>query len=354
MAVSTEEREFVDHVVDLMQVVGPVSSRGMFGGHGLFIDGVMVGLIAWGELYLKVDDGNEPLFAAQGLERFCYRKDDKEMYMSYCQAPEQVFEDPDQMREWGTSAWDAALRAQSAKTKSSGGKVAKKSAKKTGSEKICCQENCQQEEARVMMSAEFFVTSLIVVLLPGTGVIYTISTGLLRGGRASLFAAFGCTLGIVPHMAASILGLAAILHASALAFQIVKFAGVAYLLYMAWSMWKETGGLSLADGAPALKPIATMARGFLINILNPKLSLFFLAFLPQFIDPHGGLVIVQMFELSGVFMTMTLLVFIGYGLLADLVRQHVVGSLRVQRFLQRSFAVTFAALGLRLAVAEPR
>ena len=94
-----------------------------------------------------------------------------------------------------------------------------------------------------MFSTEFLITSLVVVLIPGTGVIYTVSTGLFLGWRASVAAAFGCTAGITPHLSASILGLSAILHMSALAFQAVKFAGAAYLLYLAWAMWRETGSL---------------------------------------------------------------------------------------------------------------
>ena len=95
------------------------------------------------------------------------------------------------------------------------------------------------------MSIEFLVTSLIVVATPGTGVLYTLAAGLSRGSRASIVAAFGCTLGIIPHMAAAILGLAALLHTSALAFQILKYLGVVYLLYMAWNMLREQGALRI-------------------------------------------------------------------------------------------------------------
>ena len=137
-----------------------------------------------------------------------------------------------------------------------------------------------------MFSAEFLVTSLIVVLVPGTGVIYTVSAGLFLGWRASIAAACGCTAGIIPHLSASILGLSAILHASALAFQGVKFAGAIYLLYLAWSMWRETGTLSFDAPSDNQRAGRIAIRGFLINILNPKLSIFFLAFLPQFV-PAG-------------------------------------------------------------------
>jgi threonine/homoserine/homoserine lactone efflux protein len=210
-----------------------------------------------------------------------------------------------------------------------------------------------QKETAAMLSTEFLLTSLVVVLVPGTGVIYTVSTGLFMGGRASVAAAVGCTAGILPHLTASILGLAALLHVSALAFQVVKYAGTIYLLYLAWSMWRETGALQL--DAPAtkrsLRQIA--ARGFLLNILNPKLSIFFLAFLPLFVSPRAASPTLQMLLLSAVFMAMTLVIFILYGLLADAVRRHVVDSPRVATWLQRSFAVLFAALGVKLALTEP-
>jgi threonine/homoserine/homoserine lactone efflux protein len=203
-----------------------------------------------------------------------------------------------------------------------------------------------------MFSTEFLLTSLVVVLVPGTGVIYTVSTGLFLGWRASIAAAVGCTAGIIPHLTASILGLAAILHMSALAFQAVKYAGVIYLLYLAWSMWRETGALQF--DAPASKKTLRqiITRGFLINILNPKLSIFFLAFLPLFVSPQAASPTGQMLLLSAVFMAMTLVIFILYGLLADAVRRYVVDSPRVVVRMQRSFAIVFAALGVKLALTE--
>lgn len=127
----------------------------------------------------------------------------------------------------------------------------------------------------MMVTTEFLLTSLIVVLIPGTGVIYTISTGLFQGWKASIFAAIGCTAGIIPHLLATIMGLAAILHMSAVTFQVIKYIGVVYLLYLAWSMWKQTGAMQLESSNHTLKALQIIAKGFLINILNPKLSLFF-------------------------------------------------------------------------------
>lgn len=203
-----------------------------------------------------------------------------------------------------------------------------------------------------MCSAEFLLTSLVVVLIPGTGVIYTVSTGLFLGWRSSIAAAFGCTAGIIPHLLASILGLSAILHMSAVAFQCLKFAGVVYLLYLAWLMWRETGAVRLNSPSSKNGIWQIAMRGFLLNILNPKLSIFFLAFLPLFVSSGTSSPILEMFFLSLVFMAMTLVVFILYGVAANKVSRYVVNSPKLIVLLQRSFAAAFAALGLKLAMTE--
>jgi threonine/homoserine/homoserine lactone efflux protein len=199
---------------------------------------------------------------------------------------------------------------------------------------------------------EFLITSLIVVLLPGTGVLYTVSVGLTRGRRASIAAAIGCTAGILPHLLASIVGLAAILHASSLAFQTLKYLGVFYLAYLAWGMWRDAGALSLSERTGSESLVRVGVTAFLINILNPKLSIFFLAFLPQFVP--GGLRIpgLHMLYLGGIFMLMTLIVFVLYGLFADAVRYHIARSPRMVGAIQRSFAAAFIALGAKLATME--
>ena len=203
-----------------------------------------------------------------------------------------------------------------------------------------------------MLSAEFLITSLIVVLIPGTGVIYTVSNGLFIGWRASIAAAIGCTAGIIPHLAASILGLSAILHMSALAFQLVKFAGAAYLLYLAWAMWREKGSLSFDSPQDKKSFRKIITRGFLINILNPKLSIFFLAFLPLFVSSTAASPALQMLMLSGTFMAITLFIFILYGISANGVRTYVTNSPKTLIILRRVFAATFAALGFKLAMTD--
>ena len=202
------------------------------------------------------------------------------------------------------------------------------------------------------MSLEFLITSLIVVASPGTGALYTLAAGFSRGSRASLVAAFGCTLGIVPHMAAAILGLAALLHTSALAFQVFKYVGVAYLLYMAWNTLQEHGALKVEQQVDARSALQVTMHAILINILNPKLSIFFLAFLPQFIHTNEAHPLSQMLLLSAVFMAMTFVVFAIYGLFAAAIRNHVISRPRVLMWMRRSFAAAFAALGAKLAFAE--
>ena len=203
-----------------------------------------------------------------------------------------------------------------------------------------------------MLSLNFFITCLIVVLIPGTGVIFTVSTGLTAGKRASVFAALGCTAGIIPHLLASILGLSALLHTSALAFDMLKYAGVAYLLYVAYATWRDRSAFAVSD-TPTLSSARTlMWRGLLMNILNHKLTIFFLAFLPQFVTPGSTAPALQMLVLSAVFMVMTFAVFVMYGLLANVFRRAVIESPRVQNWLRRSFAAAFAGLGLNLAFAQ--
>jgi threonine/homoserine/homoserine lactone efflux protein len=198
------------------------------------------------------------------------------------------------------------------------------------------------------VSIEFLVTSFVVVVSPGTGVLYTLAAGLSRGARASVVAAFGCTLGIVPHMTAAITGLAALLHTSALAFQVFKYLGVAYLIYMGLDALRETGALRIDEKLEARSAAKVTLTAILINILNPKLSIF----LPQFVHTHEPNPLAHMLALSLVFMLMTFVVFVAYGLFAAAVRDHVISRPPVLTWMRRIFAGAFAALGARLALAE--
>lgn len=202
------------------------------------------------------------------------------------------------------------------------------------------------------MSTAFLITSLVVVVSPGTGVLYTLAAGLSRGRRASIVAAFGCTLGIVPHIAAAIVGLAALLHTSAIAFQTLKYLGVAYLLFLGWRTLREEGALSVeaADGVRSSRQVIVSAIA--VNVLNPKLSIFFVAFLPQFVAADEPNRLAHMLELSIVFMVLTFIVFVIYGLFAAAVREHVISRPRILTWMRRTFAGGFVALGAKLALTE--
>ncbi|WP_433626897.1 LysE family translocator [Nocardia sp. CA-120079] len=213
------------------------------------------------------------------------------------------------------------------------------------------------------MSIEFLLTTLVIVATPGTGVLFTLAAGLSRGTKASVIAAFGCTLGIIPHMVAAVTGLAALLNASAVAFQTLKYLGVAYLLYMAWNTFRDKGALAVPEaeaGTPSARQVITSA--VLLNILNPKLTIFFFAFLPQFVptlssdpqaiagDTGAPNALARMLELSGLFMLATFVVFAIYGACAAAVRNQVISRPAVVTWMRRVFGASFIALAGRLAV----
>jgi threonine/homoserine/homoserine lactone efflux protein len=202
------------------------------------------------------------------------------------------------------------------------------------------------------MSIEYLLTSIIVILLPGTGVLYTLAHGLSRGWRASMLAAFGCTLGIVPHIAASVVGLAALLYASSMAFQLIKYLGVAYLLYMSVSILRSGGSLQIKEKDRETKASRIVANGILLNILNPKLSIFFLAFLPQFVPAGSASPAIDMLMLGLIFMALTFVVFLGYGAFASATRHYVVSRPHVLVWFRRGFAMAFGLLGLKLALSH--
>ncbi len=202
------------------------------------------------------------------------------------------------------------------------------------------------------MSLEFLITSLVVVLLPGTGVIYTLAIGLGRGFKPSVAAAIGCTFGIVPAALASIVGLAALLHTSALAFQAIKFLGVLYLFYMAWNILKDRGAMEVSENKEKSGLTQIAITGTLLNVLNPKLSLFFLAFLPQFVSPTAPDATAELVGLAVVFMVLTFVVFVCYGAFAALARDYVIQRPSVMQWIRRCFAGAFGFLGAKLAFTD--
>ena len=203
------------------------------------------------------------------------------------------------------------------------------------------------------MSAEFLLTSLVVVLIPGTGVIYTISSAIGGGRRRGLFAAVGCTLGIVPHMLAAMLGLSAIMQAGSVVFEAVRYAGVAYLVFMGVSMIRGAGSLPLDDENAPVDPMSLVVRrGILLNVLNPKLTLFFFAFLPQFLDASPGLLDARLIYLGGVFMLMTLAVFAVYAYASAAVRDLVLAAPVTRRWIERTLGVLLVGFAARLALTD--
>lgn len=203
-----------------------------------------------------------------------------------------------------------------------------------------------------MIKPEFLLTSLLVVLVPGTGAIYTITTGLTLHWRASLAAALGCTLGIVPHIAASILGLSALLNMSAQVFSILKLAGAIYLLYLAWNMWREAGALQIGESSDEISVARIIGKAVVINLLNPKLTLFFFAFLPLFTSKNPATSTAELIALSAIFMGITLVVFALYGLLASSVRSYLMRSSNAVKRIQRAFALILAGFAVELALSE--
>nr|WP_174506833.1 LysE family translocator [Acinetobacter sp. Marseille-Q1620] len=205
-----------------------------------------------------------------------------------------------------------------------------------------------------MISLEYILTSLVIILIPGTGVLYTVTVGLTQGKKASIYAALGCTAGIIPHLLATILGLAAIMHTSALAFQTLKWLGVIYLFYIAIMTWKDKSLLVLDTQNNINNSNKTLIlKSFLMNILNPKLTIFFLAFLPQYVPANTVHPLFNLIVLSSIFMLMTFFVFIIYGVLANIFRKFVIESKSIQQILRYSFTAIFVSLGIKLSTTRP-
>jgi len=201
------------------------------------------------------------------------------------------------------------------------------------------------------MSVEFLLTSLVVVLIPGTGVLYTVSSSISGGRRRGLIAAVGCTLGIVPHMLAAMLGLSGIMQAGSVVFEVVRWAGVAYLVFMGATMIRDAGTLTLDEGTKSAgSSLLVVWRGILLNVLNPKLTLFFFAFLPQFLDASPGLFDARLIGLGGVFMLMTLAVFAVYALASAAFRD--LAAPVVRQWIERALGAFLIAFAARLALTD--
>lgn len=207
------------------------------------------------------------------------------------------------------------------------------------------------------MQPEFLATSAVVVAVPGTGVVYTVSCALGGGWRAGALAATGCTLGIVPHLGAAVVGVSGLMHAGATLFEIVRWIGVAYLVVMGLSMMRGGGALRVApdrtvDGAAASGGGgAIVGRGIALNLLNPKLTVFFLAFLPQFLDAPTTFD-PRLVGLGLVFMAITLIGFLAYAAAGATFRDRVLAEPRVVEWAQRTLGVVLVGFAARLATID--
>jgi threonine/homoserine/homoserine lactone efflux protein len=202
------------------------------------------------------------------------------------------------------------------------------------------------------MGFEFYLTCLVLVLTPGTGMIYTFMCALSQGRRGAILGALGSTFSILPHILAAILGLAAVLHASAVAFQAIKWIGVAYLLYIGWKTWKDTNLFDLKDGVKQTSSAKLIWQGVLGSVLNPKLSLFFMALLPQFVNVQSTNPMGEMALLGGIFMAMTFVAFAGLGVMVASARHGVQTRPKLLEHARRGFGGVFILLGARLALVE--
>lgn len=199
----------------------------------------------------------------------------------------------------------------------------------------------------------FFGISALLALTPGPDNLFVLLQSAQRGWRAGLCVVLGLCLGLVLHTSAVALGLAALLAASSLAFTVLKLLGAAYLAYLAWQALRAPASVGAgAAGAPragAGSALRMVGRGVLMNLSNPKVLVFFLAFLPQFADPARGRVAPQILLLGLLFMLATLLVFGAIALFSGYFGVWLQRSVRAQQWLQRTAGLVFLGLALRLA-----
>lgn len=200
-----------------------------------------------------------------------------------------------------------------------------------------------------MNTLNFLVTSFIIILIPGTGVTYTISTGITKGKRASIFAALGCTIGIIPHLCISIALSSFIINMSNNSFFILKLIDAIYLLYLGIGMIRSKTNFDLINNKSEEKVGTIIRSGILINLLNPKLTLFFFSFLPQYAKSINDNYITECFLYGFTFMIVTLLVFIGYGLLAGISNNFFMNSPKRISYLQKIFGIIFIVFATQLA-----
>ncbi|QQP95475.1 LysE family translocator [Lysobacter enzymogenes] len=198
----------------------------------------------------------------------------------------------------------------------------------------------------------FFATALFLAVVPGPDNVFVLTQSALRGKRAGLWVVLGLCTGLLVHTAAVALGVAALFERSRVAYELLKYAGAAYLLYLAWQSLRAPA-MRVGDGEGARGGAGKLyLRGIVMNVANPKVSIFFLAFLPQFVDQQAGPVTLQMLALGATFIVATALVFGALALSAGAIGRHLVRSERAQRWMNRVAATVFAGLAVKLATAQ--
>ena len=200
----------------------------------------------------------------------------------------------------------------------------------------------------------FIGAAFVLVIAPGPDMAYMLARTVAQGRAAGFLAAAGINAGAYVHVCASVVGLTAVLAASSFAFTVIKWAGAGYLVWMGYRALTSKGEALKVEGAPTqkLRRRSIFWQGFWSDVLNPKVAIFFLAFLPQFVSVDDSNPLVRMLLLSAAFMLMTFVVFVGYGLFAASIRDHVISRPRVLTWMRRTFAAAFVALGARLAFAD--
>jgi threonine/homoserine/homoserine lactone efflux protein len=194
----------------------------------------------------------------------------------------------------------------------------------------------------------FALASFLLALVPGPDNLFVITQSALFGRRSGVLITLGLCSGLLVHTSLVALGLAALFQASPLAFTLLKMTGALYLLYLAWMSWQASATV-MQDGKP-LGLLALYRRGVIMNVTNPKVSIFFLAFLPQFTHPGQGSLALQIVLLGLVFMLVSMLTFCGFAVIAGSLRAWFVGKPAIQQWLNRVASLVFIGLSVNLVL----
>ncbi len=194
----------------------------------------------------------------------------------------------------------------------------------------------------------FLLASITLTLMPGPDIIFVTTLSMTKGGKKGFLTALGLCTGLFVHTAAAAIGISAIIYHSALAFQILKYAGALYLFYLAWQVLKSSNTVCVEQNHINQSCLSLYKRGILMNLLNPKVSVFFLAFLPQFVEPGAGAVSLQMIFLGGLFIIQALVVFGLISIMSGYLGEKLLHRTSRSQVVQWMEASVYATVGLRL------